>query len=102
MVYEKVESDGGFWSPEKEGEILEGIIVRKFDGQFGTQCDIESEKGTLTTPSHKVLIGKLSKLEVGIKVKIVFIKQDLPTVKGKNGTMQYDVYIDRPEVEKVA
>ena len=101
-MYEKQESTGDFWLPTKEGEELEGTVTRKFNGQFGDQFEIENDKGTFTTPSHKVLQAKMSKVEVGNKVKLVYIKTDLPTIKGKNGTKIYEVYIDRPEVEKVA
>jgi len=100
-MYEKQESTGDFWSPTKEGEELEGAVTRKFSGQFGDQFEIETAKGSFTTPSHKVLQAKMSKVEVGDKVKLVFIKTDLPTIKGKNGTKIYDVYIDRPETQKV-
>ena len=101
-MYEKQESTGDFWSPTKEGEELEGTITRKFTGEFGCQFEIEkANKDLLTTPSHKDLQAKMSKVEVGDKVKLVFVKTDLPKIRGQNGAKIYDVYIDRPEEQKV-
>ena len=101
MTYVKQESTGDFWSPTKEGEELEGTVIRKFMGQFGTQYELENDKGTIATPSHKVLQAKMSKVEVGDKVKLVYVKQDLPKLKGQVGAKIYDVYIDQVEEEKV-
>ena len=102
MTWEKQESTGDFWSPTKEGEELEGIVIRKFTGQFGTQYEVETaNKESFATPSHKVLQAKMSKVEVGDKVKLVFVKQDLPKLKGQQGAKLYDVYIDQVQEESV-
>ena len=46
-------------------------------------------------------LAKMSKVEVGDKVKLIFIKQDLPKLKGQSGARIYNVYIDQTEEEKV-
>ena len=96
MVFVKQESDDGFWNPETPGEELIGVVYRKFIGDFGVQFEIETkDKKTFTTPSHKILQNKMSKVEIGDLVKLVYIKTDLPKLKGKNGAKVYDVYIDK-------
>ena len=101
--WEKQEGSMDFWNPEVAGAELIGQVTEiKTAGQFGTQYMIKKEDGTeILTPSHKVLQAKMSKVEVGNKVKLVFIKQDLPKVKNQQGVKLYDVFIDQVEEQKI-
>ena len=102
MVWEKQESNKDFWNPEKEGEELIGEMIEIRQGAYGNQYLIKKENGEeIFTPSHKVLQGKMSKVCGGDKVKLVFIKQDLPKIKGQQGVKIYDVFVDKIVEEKV-
>lgn len=104
MVFKEQESEMGIWLPQKENEELQGIVMEIVKGQYGMQLTIKKNDGALIkTPSHKVLQAKLSKVEVGDLVKIVYVKQELPKVKGENGAKIYKVFIDAvfPTEEKV-
>jgi len=97
MTWEKQEGNMDFWNPE-EGEELIGEVKELVQGNYGLQIQVQKEDGSVvTTPSHKVLQAKLNKIEKGNKVKIVYVKQDLPKVKGQNGVKLYEVYIDKEE-----
>ena len=102
MSWQKQESNNDFWNPDKEGEVLEGQVCEIRTGQYGKQYMIRKDDGNeVLTPSHKVLQGKMTKVLEGMKVRLVFLKQDLPKVKGQQGVKLYDVYIDTVEEEKV-
>jgi len=95
MVYVKQESELGFWTPNI-GEVLEGEVTEITTGMYGKQLLIKTlENNTMKTPSHKVLQAKLNKVVVGDKVRIVYVKDDLPTLKGNNPTKIYDVFVDK-------
>ena len=101
MAYEKQESEMGFWNP-KVGEEIEGEVVFIEIGQYGKQITIKKSDGSLQkTPSHKVLQAKMNKIVVGDKVKLHYVKDELPRLKGQNPTKLYDVYIDKIATEKV-
>jgi len=103
MTWEKQESNSDFWNPEKENEELVGEVIEVRPGMYGNQYLIKKENGEeILTPSHKILQGRMTKVIVGNKVKHVFIKQDLPKIKGQNGVKLYDVFIDLVVEEKVA
>ena len=103
MAWIKQESSGSFWDPKTEGDELIGVVKEcRVGGQFGTQWVVEKEGGELvTTPSHKVIQNRMAKVEIGDKVKIVYLKTDLPKVKGQNGVKLYDIFIDAPSEESV-
>lgn len=92
MEWEKQES-AGLWLPEHEGEELVGTVLRAEESTFGTQWLIKKDNGEeVRTPSHKVLQNRMGKLKAGDKVKIVFVKEEPPSVKGQNPTKMYDVF----------
>ena len=93
MKYEKQEG-AGIWIPEKEGEILAGEITEKDkEGLYGTQYTIKKSNGEeIKTPSHKVLQARMSKISPGDQVKLVFINEVPPAVKGQKPTKIYEVY----------
>ena len=98
----KVEGSGIFWSPQKENEEVEGELISKTQGKFGSVFTVMKEDGTeIVMPSHKVLQSRLERVKIPSKVKIVFLKKDLPRVKGQQGAALYDVFTDGPQEEKV-
>jgi len=99
--WNEVKSDSGFWDPEKEGEELIGELIEVVQGQFGNQYVILKEDETkIKTPSHKVLQSRLQACKVGDTVKIVFMGEDLPKVKGQNPTKLYSVFVKGPVKEE--
>lgn len=82
------------WLPEKEGEELEGTIVKvDSEGQFGLQATIKNKNGEeIMTPSHKWLQNQLRRLEAGDKVRIVFKGEEPPKVKGQSPTKVYQSF----------
>jgi len=97
MTWEKQEGNMDFWNPT-EGEELIGEVMELIQGNYGLQIAVKKADGSVvTTPSHKVLQAKLNKIEKGNKVKIVYVKQDLPKVKGQNGVKLYEVYVDKEQ-----
>jgi len=81
-----------FWSPEKEGESVEGVIVNIQKEEFGLRTTIETaDKKQVILPSHKVLQSRLSSCKVGDMIKVIFEKKELPKIKGHNPTNIYKV-----------
>ena len=89
--WEEIKSEGSFWNPTKEEEEIEGVITDIQDTQYGLQVKLKNETSEITTPSHKVLQNRLVDCKLGDYIKIIFIKEELPTVKGRNGTKIYKV-----------
>ena len=89
-----VEQTGSdLWLPEKEGDLLEGVVVDIVEGTYGTQLVVETdEKKLLRTPSHKLLQSKLSGVKRGDQVRLLFEGEELPKVKGNSPTKLYKVY----------
>lgn len=101
MVWEQQQSEMGFWNPQMGNEIV-GEVTEITIGQYGKQITLKKADGSLIkTPSHKVLQAKLSRITVGDKVKIVYVKDELPKTRGQNPTKIYDVFIDKVIQEKV-
>lgn len=83
----------GLWLPEKEGDELKGEVTDMIEGTYGNQYLIKKENGEeIKTPSHKVLQNRMAKIKTGDHIKIVYIKEEPPSVKGQNPTKIYDVY----------
>lgn len=94
MAYKKQEQE--MWLPVKEGEELEGDIIEiNTEGMYGNQYHIKKADGSvIVTPSHKVLQNRIINCVKGDKVKIVYVGEESPKVKGQNPTKMYDVYRD--------
>jgi len=89
--FEEVECLSDLWLPEI-GDTIQGVIIDKKDGSFGLQVLIEGiNKERWLTPSHKLLVEKLSKCEIGEIVIISLRKELLPKVLGRNPTKIYKV-----------
>jgi hypothetical protein len=80
------------WLPEKEGEELIGKVLDIVEGAYGVQYILETDKGVVRTPSHKVLQSRMAKVKKGDTIKIVFSGSEPPSVKGQNPTKLYEVY----------
>lgn len=92
MKWEKQEGSS-IWLPEKEGEEMIGEVKNiNTEGLYGNQYSIETEKGAYLTPSHKVLQNRMVNVSVGDKVKIVYVGEEPPAVRGQNPTKMYEVY----------
>lgn len=90
--WEKQEGSG-LWLPEKEGDELIGEVTDVKEGTYGNQFVIKKQDGEeIRTPSHKVLQNRMTDATVGTKVKIVYIGEEPPSVKGQNPTKMYDVF----------
>jgi hypothetical protein len=101
--WEEVKSNQGIWLPTKAGEEIEGAIIGLEQNQYGIQARIETKTGELITPSHKVLQARLRECKIGDYIRIVFVKEELPTIKGRQGTKIYNILkkvMDAP-VEKI-
>jgi len=95
MVWKKQEGNGGFWNPEKIGDEVVGVVAEINKGLYGNQYRIvKDDKSEILTPSHKALQAKMAVVKENDRVKIVFIGEDLPKVKGQNPTKLYDVFVD--------
>ena len=93
--WEKIDA-GNFWQPELPEDKVEGVIISKYDGNFGTHYVIETPDGKkVSTPSHKVLHDRMSNCQIGDSVRIVYMGELPPKVRGQNPTKLYEVYKKR-------
>ena len=94
MAWQKQES-AGIWLPTKEKEEIEGEVTAIEEGTYGKQLTLLCASGEeFKSPSHKVLQNRAAKVKVGDKVKLVYIGEEAPTVKGNNPTKMYEVFIE--------
>ena len=92
MEWEK-QIGAAIWLPEKEQDELQGEVIEVLEGMYGNQYLIKAADGEIKTPSHKVLQYRLAKAKIGDKVKIVYVGEEPPAIKGQNPTKMYDVFI---------
>lgn len=90
-TWEEVKGSSAIWFPEKIGDSIEGVIKEIKEGQYGIQATLVNGDKIWTTPSHKVLQNRLSECKIGEYIKIVYEKEELPTVKGRQGTKIYSI-----------
>jgi len=92
--WQKQEGGQNIWIPTEEGEELIGKVVNKQEGSYGPQWVIEDKEGNEhRTPSHKVLQNRMTSVEPDNEVKIVYLGEEPPSVKGQNPTRLYDVFV---------
>jgi len=92
MEWEELSGNSDLWLPKTKMETIEGVVKEKKDNQYGVQVVlISKDNKEYVTPSHKVLQCKLSNVKVNDFIKIVYMGQELPKVKGQSGTMLYNV-----------
>jgi hypothetical protein len=101
MAWIEQTSDLGMWMP-KIGEELIGEVIKIEEGMYGKNLDIKKDDGSIIkTPSHKVLQARLNKVKIGDKIKVVFVKEELPRLKGYQPTRIYSVAIEQQVEERV-
>lgn len=84
--------EGNFWTPEKEGETVEGVIISMESDNFGLKVVLEQpDKKLITLPSHAVLQSRIKSCKVGDIVKVIFERKELPKIKGHNPTNIYKI-----------
>ena len=93
--FKKVESNNSFWKPESIGEEIEGEVISVNTDDFGLNVHVKVNNDDITLPSHKVLQNRLSGVKVGDFIKVQYIREELPKIKGNNPTKIYDVWIDK-------
>jgi len=95
MTWEKQEG-GSYWIPEKAGEELVGEVIEIKEGEYGKVYLLKKDDGKkITTPSHKVLQSRMVGTEKGDVLKIVFVGEEPPKLKGHSPTKMYEVYKDK-------
>lgn len=90
------QSNGTFW-PSKEtkvGEQIEGKCVSIDNGKYGLNYSIElADKSLVITKAGKALLPRMTKVQVGTMVKIVFLGEEPPKIRGQNPMQTFDVFI---------
>lgn len=90
-AWEELKGSSQIWIPNKIGESIEGTIKELKNGMYGIQAVIVNGDQQWTTPSHKVLQSRLAECKIGDYIKITYEKEELPTIKGRQGTKIYSV-----------
>lgn len=81
------------WLPEKENDEITGEVTHIVEGLYGNQLVLKTPSGKeLKTPSHKVLQARCAGLKVGDNIRIVYLEEQPPKVRGQNPTKMYEVY----------
>lgn len=97
-MFKELKNNKMYWKPTVKDDMIEGKVIDIDDsGDFGFQYTIEDARhGKITTASHKQLQGTLKRFEVkrGDKVRITFVGQELPKIKGQNPMARYKVERD--------
>ena len=97
--YEWVEQcstgEDNIWLPSIPNEKIIGVVVSIRSGDYGNQYLLENKSVGLRTwtPSHKVLQYRMEKVQVGDTIKIVYVGQEPPAVRGRNPTRMYQVWL---------
>lgn len=85
-----------YWSPKEADEVLEGVVIEEVNGEYGRQYVVEREDKTrITTPSHAYLQNRMKQVKSGDKVKLVYVGEEAPSIKGRSPTKIYKVFIDQ-------
>jgi hypothetical protein len=87
----KTAGDGSYWKPEKEGDVIEGELLESFEGTYGTGYRIKVGEKTITIPSYKALISRLSDVAIGSLVRITFKGEEPPKIRGHKPTKLFEV-----------
>lgn len=92
IEWEEMSGSSDLWQPKEKGDSIEGVVKEIREGQYGRQIIIVTKNNEeFSTPSHKVLQSRLSNIKVNEVVKVIFEGEELPTIKGRKGTMIYKV-----------
>jgi len=88
-----VQESAKYWNPSVKGEELVGSVTDvKKRGDFGETFTIKTDAGEeIKTPSHVALQNRMSRIDIGDRVKIVFDGEG-EAQKGKNAPKLYTVF----------
>jgi hypothetical protein len=90
------QENSAFWSPEKNGDELVGEVIAIDEGQYGKNYTVKKEDGTVViTGANKALLPRMMNVKVGGHVKIVYLGEELPKIKGYKPTKLFDVFIKK-------
>ena len=92
---EWVKQEGsGFWKPTQKGEELVGEVVDIKEGTYGTQYVVEqANREQVIIPSYKVLLARMNNVEKNDMVKIVYLGEEAPKLRGYNPTKLFEVFV---------
>ena len=91
---EVIGGSGDRWEPKEINEELTGLIISINDGIYGKQFIIQQKDGKeIRTPSHKVLQNRMDELEINTEVKIVYLGEEPPKIRGQQPTKMYKVFV---------
>lgn len=100
--WEEVVGSQGIWLPTNKGDSIQGTVQELKQETYGVQAIIKGDNDLLIkTPSHKALQGRLSNVQIGDYIKIEYLGEELPKVKGQKGVRLYKVSIKRVKEETV-
>lgn len=88
-----------FWKPTKEGEALEGEIIDISESTFEGKKTylIRTKNGDeVPTPVHEVLCNRMKSTKKGDTVRIEYLGEEPPKLKGYNPTRMYRVFLITP------
>jgi len=89
---EIMEPQMNIWLPDKEGDQVEGSIIKIVEGQFGSQYILKQANGEeITMPSHKYLLPRLAMCKIGDTVRVRYDGKEPPKLKGQNSMRTYTV-----------
>jgi len=95
MAYKEISPT--IWEYSKEGEFIEGILVRVQDNVGANKSkmySIETSNGIKNLWGSVLLDERLSLVELGSKIKITYKGVSKEAQKGKNPTKIFKVEID--------
>ncbi|MCA1800151.1 MAG: hypothetical protein LC650_02510 [Actinobacteria bacterium] len=98
IVWKEVEEKNveTWWKPEQVGDQVQGVVVDKFTIGDEDKVALDTGTGVIGLPSHKLLMKKLSAVDVGTPVRI--------TLTGKEQNAKKQTYflwkVERGEVEE--
>ncbi len=96
MVYQEI--DPTDWTYEKEGDFIEGILIRvqeKIGPNQSMLYSIENLKGMKSVWGATILDSRMALVKVGEKIKITYKGLAKPTA-GKKPAKIFKVEVDKP------
>lgn len=87
-----------YWKAEKEGETIQGVLIKKEKNDLGNTWTVLTEKDEeIKTPSHSLLQQRLEKVMIGTLVRIEY-KGERATKQGMNPVKIYKVLRQKIEL----
>lgn len=85
----------GIWTPHGVGDLIEGHLMEIKQGQYGPVYMIRpsGEPDAIALPNHQTLLSRMTKAKPGDTIRVVYQGEEPPTIKGRNPTQMYKVFI---------